>query len=222
MKRVFLLIFPVLFLFSCKKGDNLPLVETINRGSKWNLQVGSSPAEVYSQLQQLGEEKKFTDVAIVYRQPYLKPEEMQDHLNLYRSITLQKNSSVIERVVIQFSQDKVRLIQAGGAMLDSISKWPQDTRDETTIHNNDAVEEIYAKLLTIYQVPTYHNYQIILPDKPLEKPFDLDMANYNKWYFTFSNEVKQGRMGTSSVTLDFNNGKLNSIRHEYNEADVYH
>ena len=221
MKRIYLLLLPVLFAVSCKKDDVLPLSETVTKGSKWNLRIGSLPADVYSQLQQLGLEKNFADVAVVYRQPSLKPEEVQGRLSFYRAITLQKNSVYIERVLIQFRQDKVSSIQAGGAMLDSISKWPQDTPDEITIYNDDPVDNIYAKLVAIYKTPAYGNYQIILPDKSLEKPFDPDMANYDQWSFTFSIDVKPGRRGTSFVTLQFSSGKLNKIRHIYTEATFY-
>ncbi len=220
-KRIFLVTLPVLFLFSCEKEGGLPRVETITSGSKWTLQIGSSPADVYSQLQRLGEEKQFADVAVAYRLPYSHPEEIQNRLDLYRSITLQNNSGRIERVVIEFNQDKVSSMQIGGAMLDSVSKWPQDTPDEITIHNNDLVENIYAKLLAIYRIPAYSNYQMILPDKALEKSFDPDMANYKEWRFNFSTDVRTGRSGMSSVTLYFKNAKLYKIRYDYNEYDVY-
>lgn len=65
MKRVTLIMLPVLFLFSCMKNNSLPRVETITKGSKWNLEIGSSPTEIYSQLQLLGKEKLFNNVAIV-------------------------------------------------------------------------------------------------------------------------------------------------------------
>ncbi|HEY5511024.1 MAG TPA: hypothetical protein VIK10_08345 [Prolixibacteraceae bacterium] len=221
MKRIIILIFPVLFLFSCELEDSFPQIESITSGEKWTLQIGSSPIEVYSQLQQLGIEKKFDAVAIVYRKPFSKPEEIRSFLGLYRTITLQSKSGVIERVLIQFNQDKVSSIETGGAMLDDTSSWPQNTSDEIAIHVNDPIDKMYEKLLAIYQIPTYSDYQIILPDKSLEKPFDPDMANYDEWGFTFSYEVKPGRGGISSVRLFFKNGKLSSIRHEYNEADIY-
>lgn len=221
MKKIYLLLLPVLFAIACKKDDVLPLSETVTKGSKWNLRIGSLPADVYSQLQQLGLEKNFADVAVVYRQPSSKPEEVQGRLSFYRAVTLQKNSVYTERVLIQFRQDRVSSIQAGGAMLDSVSKWPQDTPDETTIHKDDPVDNMYAKLLAIYKTPAYGNYQIILPDKSLEKPFDPDMANYDQWSFAFSTDVKPGKRGTSFVALYFSSGKLSKIRHTYTEATVY-
>lgn len=221
MKRI-ILIFAVLFLFSCELGNNYPQIENITNGGKWTLQIGSPPEEVYSQLHKLGAEKKFDAVAIVYRKPFSKPEEIQNYLGLYRAITLQNKSGVIDRVLIQFSQDKVSSIETGGAMLDATSSWPQNASDGIAIHVNDPIDKMYEKLLAIYQIPTYNNYQIILPDKSLEKPFDPDMANYSEWGFTFSYEVKPGRGGISSVRLFFKNGKLSTIRHEYNEADIYY
>src|SRR5665647_38286 len=130
MKRIILLIFPVLFLFSCVREDNFPQIENITSGKKWTLQIGSSPVEVYSQLHKLGMEKKFDAVAIVYRKPFSKPEEIQNYLGLYRAITLQSKSGVIERILIQFNQDKVSSIETGGAMLDATSSWPQNASDE--------------------------------------------------------------------------------------------
>jgi hypothetical protein len=132
-----------------------------------------------------------------------------------------KKTAVLECVLIQFTQDKVSSIQSGGGMLEEITRWPNDTRDEISFHNDDSINNIYPKLLAIYQVPAYSNYQIILPDKSLEKPFDPDMANYNEWRCTFSIDVKPGRRRTSSVVLYFNKGMLEKIQHNYSEFDVY-
>jgi len=221
MLRIFIFILPVLFLVSCERENGFPQIENITSGKKWTLQIGSSPVEVYSQLIKLGTEKKFEAVAIVYRKPFSKPEEIKNYLGLYRAITLQSKSGVIKRVLIQLDQDKVGSIETGGAMLDATSSWPQNTSDAIAIHVNDPIDKMYEKLLSIYQISEYIDYQIILPDKSLEKPFDPDMANYGEWGFSFSYEVKPGRGGISSVRLFFENGKLSRIKHEYNEADIY-
>jgi hypothetical protein len=221
MKGMFLLIFPVVLLFSCKKENSLPLVETITKGSKWGLEIGSSYVDVYRQLQALAKEKDFNEVALVYRQPFSNPQQIQPLLNFYHSVTLMNNTAVIDRVFIEFPNDTVKSISAGGALPAEISKWPQDVSDETAIHKNDLVANIYPKLLAIYQMPAYNNYKIILPDKPLKKPFDPDMANNNEWAFSMSQVVKPSIRGTSSVRLLFKNGKLDKIHHEYNEAVVF-
>ena len=51
MKTYRLSILLTLALFSCLQDDDLPTVENITRGSKWGIQIGSTHAEVFSQLQ---------------------------------------------------------------------------------------------------------------------------------------------------------------------------
>lgn len=216
-------LFIFLFLFSlssCDKDNSFPRVENTTSGKKWTLQIGSSPVEVYSQLQELGKEKNFTAVNVTYRKPYSKPEEIQNHLDFYHAITLQSNSGVIERAVILFEQDKVSTIETGGALLDDAFKWPKDTSDEIAIQIDDSIDKVYEKLLTIYQTPTYSDYQIILPDKSLKKPFDPDMVNYNEWAFGFVENISANIFGTSSISLFFKNNKLSKIRHQYNENEM--
>ena len=221
MKKLILAILPVIYLlFSCAKEDLFPRVENTTSGKKWTIQIGSSPADVYSQLQKLGTEKNFEAVAIVYRKPYSKPEEIQNYLGFYQAITLQSKSGVIERALIQFSQDKVSSIEVGGAMPEPIATWPPNSPNEIAIHLDDPVDMVYGKLLEIYQIPTYRDYQIILPDKTLKKPFDPNMANYDEWAFDFSENISAGKVGRSFVRLFFSNKKLMKIRLEYNEYEV--
>ena len=210
----------IVSLFSCNKDDSFPRVENTTSGKKWTLQIGSSPIEVYSQLQELGKEKNFGAVNVTYRKPYSKPEDIQNHLGFYHAITLQSNSGIIERAVILFEQNKVSVIETGGALLDDASKWPQDTSDEIAIQIDDSIDKVYEKLLAIYEIPTYSDYQIILPDKSLEKPFDPDMANYDEWAFGFVKNVSGNIFGTSLVSLFFKNNKLFKIRHQYNENEM--
>lgn len=208
------------FFVSCTNDDTFPKTENITKGKKWNLQIGSTPAEIYSQLQELGIEKDFDAVNITYRQAYANPEEIKSDLSLYRSITLQSESGQMERILIQFGQDKVSAIEKGGGLLYPITKWPENSSNENTIHVDDAVDGVTNKLRVIYQNPTYQNYKIILSDKWLEKAFDPDMSNYNEWYFAFSTEISSSRSGFSSVFLFFKDGKLSKIQHQYNEADL--
>lgn len=221
MKIYHLFIFLLLLtLSSCDSDDSLPRVENTTSGKKWTLQIGSSPMEVYKQLQELGKEKKFDAVNVTYRKPYSKPEEIQNLLSFYHAITLQSNSGVIERCVISFEQDKVSSIETGGALLDEATKWPQEASDESAIQLDDSIDKVYEKLLGIYETPAYSDYQIILPDKSLEKPFDPDMANYDEWAFGFVENIIGNIFGTSSVSLFFKNNKLSKIRHQYNENEM--
>ncbi len=221
MKQMTLLFFTALFIFSCERNESFLKTETITNGEKWTLKIGSSPEEVYSQLQQLSTEKQFDAVAIVYRKPFSKPEEIVNNIEFYNAVTLQNKSGPIDRAIIQYSGDKVTSIEAGGALPEPVSSWPEDKSDEIAIHINDPVEIMYEKLVQILETPAYNDYQIILPDKPLNKPFDPAMADYDEWGFTFTFNIRPGRGGISSVRLFFKNGKLSKIRHEYNEADIY-
>lgn len=220
MKNIALLIITVLTVFSCEKDDTFPQVETITSGEKWTLKIGSSPVEVYGQLQELGSEKNFDDVALVYRQPFSMPNQIQSDLHLYKAVTLETTSGVTERILIQFDGDKVSTIEKGGSHLEAISKWPENEQDGTAIQVDDTIDGIKQKLENIYQIPTYQNYQIVLSDKWLEKPYDSDMNNYDEWAFSFSNNISSGRAGYSSVRLFFKNRKLSKIRYEYNETDI--
>lgn len=220
MKNKILIILSFI-LFSCKKDDNLPRTEIITSGSKWNIQIGASASEAYKQIQQLGLEKKFAYVAIVGQQPFNKPEDLQSRLPFYDAITLSTSSGAIERAVIAFRSEQVTSIETGGALTVETDKWPQDATDNIAIRKNDAINVLYAKLLAIHQLSAYADYQLILPDKTLSKAFDANMVGYNQWGFTFSVNLSPGRSGSSAVLLYFKDGKLEKIRHDYNESDVY-
>ncbi len=147
MKNKLLLLIPFfLFLFSCKKENNFPRIETITSGSKWGIQIGSSASTVYMQLQQLGIQKGFSDVAVVGQQVFSKPEELKSRLPFYSSVTLTSSASVIQRVIIFFNNDQVSSIEAGGALPGEIDKWPQDGPNEMAIHKDDKLDVLYNKL----------------------------------------------------------------------------
>ena len=218
MKKIALLILSMFFFASCSNDDSFPKTENITKGTKWTLQIGSNPTEVYSQLQELGLQKNFSDVTIVYKKPFSNPNEIKGDLSLYRGITLQAPTGPIARILIQFDQTKVKTIEKGGSLLDPITKWPDNMSDEATIHLDDPVDEIQTKLLAIYQNTTFKNYKIILSSKWLEKPFDPEMATYNEWHFSFNTDISSSKSGSSSVSLLFNNDKLVKIQHVYSEA----
>lgn len=218
MKKLLLFFIPTLFLFfSCEQDDIFPKEENTTKGKKWTLQIGSSPTEVYNQLQVLATEKNFGTIAIVYRKPYSKPEEIQNIFSFYRTITLETKSGIVNRAVIELNQGKVSSIETGGALLESVSKWPSETPDEITIQINDYIDVMYQKLLSIWKISPYINYQIVLPDKSLEDSFDPDMANYDEWAFDFSKNIASNKVGRSFVRLFFKNKKLVKIREKYDE-----
>jgi len=110
MKRSYLITISVLLLlFSCKKENNAPFTENITKGEKWGIRIGSSAADVYTQLQQTGIEKSFNSVAIVYRPYFSKPEQVQQLLPFYNAVTLSNKAGIVERAVIQLTKIKLPL-----------------------------------------------------------------------------------------------------------------
>lgn len=224
MKRVILLIMPVFLLFACKKekGNSFPNVESVTQGTKWNLKIGSSYSDTYTQLQQLGKEKNILDVAVIRQQAISNLDDVKYDLQFYNAVTIASTNSTQDRVEFQFNQDKISLIQTGGTQAAEVTKWPQDAPDNLTIKKDDPVSGLYAKLQAIYMMPAYQTgYRVILPDKPLSKPFAPDMANSSEWLFYYFEDVNSGRSGRYTVSLFFKDGKLNKITSEYAEFDVY-
>lgn len=226
MRKLFFIVSASLFLISCNMGDDLPRIENIRKGNKWTLRIGSTPAEVYTQLQELNKEKKVKRVEIVGRKDFLKPEEVRDLIPLYDYLYLQY--SAIDggswRTYISFRDGKVASLSEYAMRPTSDSdkkKWPSDTPDEATIFIDDPVDKIYDKLLGIYQIPEYKNAKIQLYHKSLDLPFDPDMGNYSEWFFTFFERIGVSRDSRSSVNLFFKDGKLHRIRHQYDEFDFY-
>ncbi|MEO5909393.1 MAG: hypothetical protein ABIP95_00825 [Pelobium sp.] len=218
IKITYFLALFVLIISSCKK-DSSNYSETIKKGNKWGLSIGSTPEMVYAQLQKLNQEKDIHSVSVVYRQSYTKPEELKNKLPFYNALTLEKASGQTDRIVIEFKEDKVSSIYTGGGLLNEVKEWPQNLPDDVTIHQNDLVATMYNKLVAIYQVNDYNQYKLTLPDKILTKAFDADMANYKEWAFEFAKNVGANVSGRSSVRLLFENGKLNKILHQYQENE---
>ena len=221
MKRILLHLIPLLILIACKKNDGTPREETITKGSKWNLQIGAPAAEVYAQLQKLGTEQAFNDVAVVGQQPFVNPSELQQRLQYYQAVTIMNTSGRQERAVILFKDDKVGSVNVGSSLPVEAPLWPQDVPEATAIHTGDPLSAIYEKLNSLYQIPQYKSYQLWLPDKPLNRPFDPSMANFEEWRFTMFDNVAVSKTGRSTVSLFFKNGRLIKIKSIYDEFEVY-
>ncbi|WP_144961451.1 hypothetical protein [Gillisia sp. Hel_I_86] len=219
MQKIVLLLLTVLLSLSCMNDDDFPQVENITKGKKWTLKIGSSPSEVYEQLQVLNIEKQFNTINVTYRKPYSKPEEIQSDISLYNSISLETTFGVLERILITFEEDKVISIEKGGGLLDYVQKWPENQPNNISINIDDSVDIIIEKLIAIYQIPTYQDYQITLPPKLLSKPYDPDMKNYDEWFFSFFENVSFNKDGRNSVKLYFKNDKLIKINNVYEEFE---
>ena len=214
MKKIVFVLFIILFSSSCTNDDSTQ-IENITKGEKWTLKIGSTTSEVYNQLQELSVEKNFNTVELIYRQPFSKPEEIQSDISLYNSISLVTTSGVLERILITFEEDKVVAIEKGGGLLDAIQKWPENEPNNSSINIDDSVGIIKEKLIAIYQLPIYQEYQITLPPKILSKPYDPEMNNYDEWFFTFFENISFNKDGRNTVKLYFKNDKLVKINNVY-------
>lgn len=216
MKKLFLLIIPAILLFSCKKDNTLPRTENTTSGSKWGIRIGSSAADVYTQLQASAKQNGFDNVDVIgQKQTFNKPEEIQARLKFYAIINLQKGA---DGASIVYDADKV--ISLTGNAPASITKWPQTAADASAVLANEPADNIYNKLLAIYKLPGYADYSITMAYKSLNKGFDPDMANYSEWSFYIFKDVKPGLSSRNYVRLIFSGGKLKQIITEYNEFEV--
>lgn len=220
---IFCIILTTTLLFSsCMKDKNGTTTETITKGSKWGIRIGSTAAEVYQALQHLNNAKdgKIEYVAYWGQHAFSAPDEIKQRYLYYNAITLQSSDAVIYRAIISYDAHEVKSIEVGGALPEGVDKMPQDAPDEIAIHPGDPVETLYAKISAIFELPGYHNYQIILPEKTLLKDFDPALAEMAQWYFGFDESLSPGKTGMTNVTLYFSKGKLTKMTTSYREGDI--
>lgn len=211
----------LIVISACKKEKQGDYSESITTGEKWGIKIGSTQAEVYAQLQKAGSTLDFQNVAIYGRKPYSTPEKVAEIIPFYYALTIYSNSGTLDRVVFLFSADKIQEIATGSGLTTGVAKWPDGAADDTAIKVDDPVSVIGAKLLKIHQLPAYASYGFVLSDKPLNKPYDVDLNNYNDWQFVFSDFVSSSVSGTSTVKLHFNAGRLERMDHDYREAQIF-
>lgn len=221
MKRLLPIMLLLIVISACKKEKHGDYSESITKGEKWGIKIGSTQAEVFAQLQQAGKTLDFQYVAIYGRKPYSSPEKLIEILPFYYALTVYSNTGTLDRAVLLFSGDKVQQIATGGGLTSNVTKWPDGVADDTAIKVDDPVSGMGAKLLKIHQLPAYSAYGFVLSDKPLNKPYDPDLNNYSDWQFVFSDFVSSSISGASSVKLHFNGGRLERIDHDYREAQIF-
>ncbi|WP_316824741.1 hypothetical protein [Pedobacter miscanthi] len=221
MKKLLPMMLLLIVISACKKEKQGDYSESITMGEKWGIKIGSTQAEVYAQLQKAGSTLDFQNVAIYGRKPYSTPEKVAEIIPFYYALTIYSNSGTLDRVVFLFSADKIQEIATGSGLTTGVAKWPDGAADDTAIKVDDPVSAIGAKLLKIHQLPAYASYGFVLSDKPLNKPYDVDLNNYNDWQFVFSDFVSSSVSGTSTVKLHFNAGRLERMDHDYREAQIF-
>ncbi|GEP97308.1 hypothetical protein [Chitinophaga cymbidii] len=222
--RRFLFLPLLLAFFSCKKDNSFPRTETITKGEKWGMQIGSTAADVYLQLQQLGQQKENLGQVEVTGQLstlFNQPDEIGPRMALYSGISIEKQQATYpDRVIISFYGDKISNIDEGSGLTAPVTQWPQNAPEEIALRRDENLGGIYNKLQAIYTTGVLEGYAIRLGQKSLGKPFDPVMADHDQWRFVFNESVSAGVDGRYTVTLHFKNGRLERIYIEYSEFEV--
>lgn len=205
------LLLPLIFFLACFSKDPLqgPVTSEIKKGGKWTLRIGSSPEEVYAQLQALGLEKGFDRVAVVGRTAVATPAELPADLATYDALTLQTTDGRLERIQFEFSGDTVSGVFAGGGRLDSVGRWPAG---DVAIDRGDAVADVRDELTVILGRPEYAGYELVLPDKPLPRAYDPGMAELSEWRFVFFEDRDPPYQDRYTVRLLFEGDRLRSLQ----------
>ncbi|KQM69243.1 hypothetical protein ASE74_04315 [Pedobacter sp. Leaf216] len=221
MKRLLPILLVLFTLVACKKEKQGNYSESITKGEKWGIRIGSSHSEVFAQLQKAGPTLDFQYVSIFGHKPFTSPEALNPLLPYYYALTIYNNTGTLDRAVLLFSGNKIEQIAVGGGLTTGVTRWPANAADDTAIKVDDPVSALAAKLIKIHQLPVYSSYGFVLSDKPLNKPYDPDMDNQDEWQFGFSDFVNASVTGASTVTLHFKAGKLERIDHDYREGQIF-
>ena len=224
MRRYLLLILLPTLLLSCLREDPLvgPVTTEVTKGSRWNLRIGSTPEEVYADLQVLGIEKSIHQVAVVGQLPFATPQLLNNRLDLYDALSLQTTSGRSDRVLFQFADDTVSYVYAGGGMLESVSRWPEEVAEEAAIAAGNPISDIKRKLIDLYRSPDYAAYELVLSDKPLGRAYDPVMEHFSEWSFTFFERVAPPYEDSYTVRLIFDNSRLDAIRVTQQRFETVH
>lgn len=218
MKQLLPLLFACILFSSCNKGDNsYPIIEDVTTGSKWGMHIGNNAADVYTQLQTLGQQKQFTEVELVGPSTFDQPADIGERVILYSGISFEEKDNVHpNRVIIRFWNGKVSDILAGGSLPDAATRWPVTAPDDKAILQNEPLDHFYEKLQAIAASGALEGYALRLGAKLLPQFYDPNMAAFERWHVAFTNGA-----GNSAVDLYFKVGRLHRIHHEYSESQLY-
>ena len=125
MKKIILLCISFIGLVSCFDQKETFGVTDIIKGGQWNLKIGSSPVEVYHQLQELRKKKDFDDIALVGNLA-----SIGGNLSLYNAVTILRPRYDTDSVYIKFKDGKVTDITRWRDPLFVLEEWFEDETGE--------------------------------------------------------------------------------------------
>lgn len=207
-------------LISCKKEVHLPIEQTITKGSKWNILIGSTPEKVYSQIQQLSKSKSIGYIGLSNVPTYTDVKSIQNRISLYRVLVFDSITDLSAPIVFNMRAGKVFGIYKAGANFKPFPMWPDNISADSAIQLKDSATILYDKLVVIFKKQEWTKLYIQLSDKDLLKGYDIGMAKSNQWSFSFYEWLKNDKTGVTSMQLNFKNNILDNIYYTYNEGNI--
>lgn len=206
---------------SCLKDDDKIQVENVKKGEKWGVRIGSSPEEVYRQIQEADQDKNIEKVSIVYRKASNDPALLPGRLDGYDFIKFERpGAAYMETVYVGIMPEgvqKIRVAKEGEWV--EVDSWPEDVPDQLVIRTEDEVADLYGKLVQLYEQDSFKDYQFSFADKPLNRPYDPKVEHYEEWAFSFQGIPDGASYGRTDVRLYFSNRKLQRMQITYNTFD---
>lgn len=204
---------------ACLKDDNSTKVEQVKKGEKWGIRIGSSPEQVYQQIQRISSEKHFDLLSIVYRKASNDPSLLPENLGAYNHLKLERQEEGVPHMVqayLHFSDDKVSRIQfTKNKEWVDLEKWPEDESENLSIQLGEEASTVYEKLQQLYSQENFSSYNFSLSDKPLDREYDPKMELYTEWAFTFSEDSGAPNPKSTATRLYFKKNKLNKMQITY-------
>lgn len=219
MKKLLYLFVIIIALSACKKEitnqtiiveppvEKLISRDTVKSGQVLGLNIGDSPSEVYTTIQNIYTENSVGYLSIIGN-IYTKLEGLENKIPLYSSIILDEKIGTASGIQIAFANDKVKSIYTNDGV--QLNNWPLGVSNTASISVNDPIDGIYKKLVDLNKITPYAKQmeQISIFEKNIKTPIDPQMKTSNQWNF---NSAPADNKTYYRLELHFKDGKLNAI-----------
>lgn len=215
------LLYPLLvicFFTACKKDDETPTIiieppvdimlstDTLTSGQLWGLSIGEAASNIYSTIQEIGEEKNVTYLGVVGN-VFTDLSTVQNSIPLYASVFLDEAKGTSTGIQFSIAENKVASIWTNNG--EQLNKWPVQNTKSHSITKGDPVESLYQKLVNIKTIKAFEKKfeRISIFNKDVSKQYDSHMSVSPQWYFRSAVDNERYYL----IYLNFIDGKLVSI-----------
>jgi len=208
----------VCFFTACLKDDNSVKIEQVKKGEKWGIRIGSTPEQVYQQIQQAGSQKNFDMLSLVYRKASNDPSLLPENLGAYNYLKFQRQEEgeqYVTQVYLHFSDNKVSKIQFAKDEWNDLERWPEEEPANLSIQSGEETSTVYEKLQQLYGQENFSSYYFSLSDKPLDRTYDPKMELYTEWAFFFTEDSGNPNPSGTETRLYFEKNKLSKMQITY-------